>query len=199
MASSRVCNYIQILGTDATGAQFSLQRGLWVGQSQPGGVCTDYDEKIVINRRWTSARAMGILAHIFGVALVAGSVAILAPKVQKGCLKKKRKRRGLRIFAKSTLQAIAFKACLFQGLTLLFLTSSACTSMVSQDFVPGACLISQGGKLAISATVLWFFSAFAVNHAVTTIIAQSSEETPAKIMGEDRNSEQPMPRRQEEV
>jgi hypothetical protein len=60
--------------------------------------------------------------------------------------------------------SVAFVACLFEGLTLLFLNSSACDyyDYNREGSAVASCTIDQGAKLAIAATVLWFVAAISL-------------------------------------
>lgn len=128
--------------------------------------CNVYpDDTVEIDTRWRSARAFS------GLTIIIGGVVtfwVLLSWCARGVHR-----------AKSLLRCAGMMymlCCLFQGLTLLFLTSNACNNngMVGltasaltnlpADFsgeFPSTCAMASGGKATIAATVLWFAAALA--------------------------------------
>jgi len=161
-AANNVCNFIVLTGTDAAGDEVSFVRGIWRGQLGPDETCGSYrGSDIYLDRRWNSARAMSVIAQIFaGLAFFASVFAMKASTRNKASL--------------SSLGSLATKACLFEGLTLLFLSSSACDSL--SDVEPVTCTMDQGGKLAIAATVLWFVAGTSMACTMAAVIAQRAED-----------------------
>ena len=136
--------------------------------------CNVYpDNTVEIDTKWRSARAFS------GLTIIIGGVVtfwVLLSWCARGVHR-----------AKSLLRCAGMMymiCCLFQGLTLLFLTSNACNNngMVgltasaltnlpvnfSGEF-PSTCTIASGGKSTIAATVLWFMAALTALHVDPTL------------------------------
>lgn len=137
-AANNVCNFVDL--TNRAGDSFS--RGLWRGDLDASSSCSSYKgSDIYIDRHWNSARAMSVLAQIMSGFAFFSTIAALKPGRE----------------AMSAVASNALNICLFEGLTLLFLTSSACNLYVEGGLGEAAatCVMGQGAKLAIAATVLW--------------------------------------------
>jgi hypothetical protein len=137
-ASINVCNYVQLGGLNYG----SYSRSIWRGQLTSFDSCASYKGSyIYIDRAWYISRAFSVVAQIFAGLALFSTLAALKPN--KGTL--------------SIAASFSLIACLFVGLTLLFLRSSVC-----DVYFPGVqgpaitCSMDQGAKLAIAATVLWF-------------------------------------------
>ncbi len=149
-ASVNVCNFIKL--TDSTG---TFTRSLWRGQLTFLNTCASYrNSAIFIDRRWNSARYASVLTQIFS-----GLGFFVSLGASKGNIK-----------ALGVASSVAFVACLFEGLTLLFLNSSACDYYVynREGSAVTSCTMDQGAKLAIAATVLWFVAAVSLAGAGKT-------------------------------
>eukprot|EP00590_Aulacoseira_subarctica_P004585 CAMPEP_0172419198 /NCGR_PEP_ID=MMETSP1064-20121228/5629_1 /TAXON_ID=202472 /ORGANISM="Aulacoseira subarctica , Strain CCAP 1002/5" /LENGTH=157 /DNA_ID=CAMNT_0013158539 /DNA_START=24 /DNA_END=497 /DNA_ORIENTATION=- len=135
-ASINVCNYIKLEGVDGF-----YSRSIWRGQLTYADTCASYKGSYIYqDKHWMRARYYSIISQIAaGGALLS---TIKGMKANKG--------------STSIGATAAFAACLFQGLTLLFLTSSACDVYVEGGQGPAtSCSMDQGAKLAIASTVLW--------------------------------------------
>ena len=127
-----------------------LVRGLWKGQWQAGEDCQSYKTGgFYIDRHWKSARLHSVLAELLACLALLASYAAASPAARNNG-------------TTGAATSITITVCVFQGLTLLFLTSSACYSNtgISQDNTK--CEISQAGNLSIAATVLWFVASLQV-------------------------------------
>jgi len=146
-AANHKCNFVKI--TDTMDENVFLVRGLWKGQWQFGEDCKSYKTGgFYIDRHWNSARFASVLADVLACFALLASCAAASPAARnKGTA--------------GAATSVAIKACIFQGLTLLFLTSSACYSKTGIAENNSKCELSQAGNLSIAATVLWFVAALA--------------------------------------
>jgi hypothetical protein len=143
-AANHKCDFIKIY--DSRQTDEVMTRGLWKGMWTLGSECTSYKEGgFYIDRHWNSARAASVIVDILACFALLASCAATMPQSRN---------------AKTigAVTSITVKACLFQGLTLLFLTSSACTSKTGISASYTVCELSQAGNLSIAATVLWFMA-----------------------------------------
>jgi hypothetical protein len=125
--------------------------------SDPDGSCTGYagtDIGLSADAKWKTAKAFSIIAAFIGGGVMFLSCSALAhPTLWKA------------------ISVMLLVATLSQGLTFLFLTSNECyypefitnTPYYNSGSItmPQSCAIASGGKMALSATVMWFVSALA--------------------------------------
>lgn len=136
----------------------TIEFGIWYYQSvaavsTTGGTylveyCQVYPDTVVIDASWKAARAFGVLVFIF-------SCIVLAALLYTSCLPT---RAGIK-FGRF-MPPLYLLLAIFQGLTLLFLDSTACNANPLLEglgsFVwPDKCVISTGAKCFVSATVFW--------------------------------------------
>lgn len=112
--------------------------------------CGSYADGFSFDSYWNSAKAFSILASVIGAIVI--TIVIFA-----GCLPIGERSWKLMGF-------LLILTSLFQGLTLLFLSSNACgadrsvyTDLATLEFADG-CGLASGANMCISATVLWFLS-----------------------------------------
>lgn len=125
--------------------------------SDPDKSCKGYagtDIGLSADAKWKTAKAFSIIAvFIGGVVMFLSCSALAHPKLWKA------------------ISVMLLITTLSQGLTLLFLTSNECyypefitnTNHYSSGSLtmPHGCSLASGGKMALSATVMWFVSALA--------------------------------------
>lgn len=101
---------------------------------------------------------MSVLAQILAGLAFFGSVAALKPGKA----------------SMSAVASIALKVCLFEGLTLLLLKSSACDLYIKGTMGPPAtaCTLGQGAKLAIAATALWGIAGMAMVCSAALVVVK---------------------------
>jgi hypothetical protein len=157
-AANNVCNFV-----DLTDGADSFSRGIWRGQLTSATSCASYKgSSIYIERKWNSARAMSVLAQILAGFAFLGSVATLKPGRA----------------SMSAVASVALKVCLFEGLTLLLLKSSACDLYIEGQMGPPAttCTLGQGAKLAIAATVLWGIAGIAMVCSAALVVVKAENQ-----------------------
>ncbi|KAL3787077.1 hypothetical protein HJC23_011761 [Cyclotella cryptica] len=162
------CKFLSNMVTASTSPDepITLNLGIWyyqgyyVANSTDGTVvyelCRSYPDDMNIDTKWRSARAFSTLALMVG-----GFVTIWA--MYSGCSTPSK-----------TLYRVGgilfMLTCLFQGLVLLFLNSSACSNNTLTDKLQeempviditaeDTCDMTAGAKCTIAATVLWFCAA----------------------------------------
>jgi len=173
------CKFISFTELNNTTDPVTLSYGIWnylgvssrqtlSGETVYMESCNYYpDNSVSVDTKWRSARAFSALTVIIG-----GLVTFWV--VLSWCI---RSFRGDR--AKSLLRCAAMMymlCCLFQGLTLLLMTSNACynngmvgiTATTLKNSVvnfsgefPTTCAMAGGGKATIAAVVMWFLAALA--------------------------------------
>ena len=170
------CQFIQFdLKTTSnytTKDTINVHFGIWYRQSvelynytQSGGggyyqvsTCTGYSDDFDTDTSWVAARAFSTLV------LILGGIALLIRLVTCCCcMIDKQSENVPRVNG-----IIYLLVTLFQGLTLLILSSKLCqnnddiTKMENSNVIiysfPDKCNLSRGAKCIISATVLWFFA-----------------------------------------
>ena len=192
------CKFISFATTDGVeGSPITLFFGIWyyqgwsiVNSTTQGTMiletCYQYPEGTSIDSKWKAARAFTIITLVTSGVLTFW--ALLA-----GCFhpsKQTYKTGGL----------VYLLCCLFQGLTLLFLDSSAChnNSLIPllQEELPHAnltfqesCSMAAGANCAIAGTVLFFVAAIAalkVDPPTRGPLTQETQDvTYTRITGED--------------
>jgi len=173
------CEFVSFTEVGNSTNPVSLSYGIWnyLGYSTRNTLsgtqvimqtCNYYPaNSVVVDTKWRTARAFSALTIIIG-GLVTFWVVI------SWCI---RSFSGDR--AKSLLKCAGMMymlCCLFQGLTLLLLTSNACynngmvglTATALQNSLlnfsgefPSSCTMAAGGKATIAAVVMWFLAALA--------------------------------------
>jgi hypothetical protein len=149
LAANHKCDFVKIYSTRDPD-DLVMVRGIWRGMwNVTSDECTNYrDGNFEIDRHWNSARAVSIVADVLAGLALLMSCAAAAPQ-------------GRNKATAGSNSSLMLLACVFQGLTLLFLTSSACLSKTGIQPQFTKCEISQAGNLSIAATVLMFASALA--------------------------------------
>ncbi len=130
--------------------------------------CQGYPDTVVIDASWKAARAFGILVFIF-------SCIVVAALLYTSCFPA---RAGIK-FGR-LMPPLYLLMAIFQGLTLLFLDSTACKanpllSGLGSFVWPETCAISTGAKCYISATVFWAAAAFSSFNEQMALEAELTE------------------------
>lgn len=166
-ASAIQCNFIKFTSTnDNTADPVTAEFGIWYYQSISAVMssdgtflfnsCHSYPDYMDIDSSWKTARAFIVLAFI-------SSIIIITCNFLAACFDYSELSQDLR------LESIAYLlTAIFQGLTLLLLNSSVCNdNILAKEFTqrlitfPDTCSMSNGAKLSISATVIWFAASVA--------------------------------------
>jgi len=147
------------------GRKLNLNYGIWTYQGF--GIASTSDETVLfetcrpypsetyLDPKWNSAMAFSTMSIIIGGVTTLWTLFAMCGTTP----------------SKNTFRTVGFIllfCCIFQGLTLLFLTSSACTdNALTSDLlenmplfqVEDTCTMSVSAKCTIAATVLWFVAA----------------------------------------
>uniref|UniRef100_A0A7S2KX59 Claudin n=1 Tax=Skeletonema marinoi TaxID=267567 RepID=A0A7S2KX59_9STRA len=173
------CKFISFTEVNNSTDPVTLSYGIWnyLGYSTRNTIsgeqvmmesCNYYpDNSVIIDTEWRSARAFSALTIIIG-----GLVTFWL--VLSWCMRGFSGDRGKSLFRCAGMMYML--CCLFQGLTLLLMTSNACynngmvelsatalqNSLInfSGEF-PTTCTMAGGGKATIAAVVMWFLAALA--------------------------------------
>ena len=174
------CKFISFTEISTSSDPVTLSYGIWnyLGYSTRSTLdgntvvmesCNYYpDNSVIIDTKWRSARAFSALTIIIGGLVTTWVVLSCCFRSFSGDR------------AKSLLKCAGMMymlCCLFQGLTLLLMTSNACynngmvgltaTTLKNSlliDFsgeFPSSCVMAGGGKASIAAIVIWFLAALA--------------------------------------
>jgi hypothetical protein len=150
--------------------------------------CFAYNDDVVIDSKWKSARAFSTMALIIGGAASIWSLCA-------GCLHPSK-----RMFQASG--AVYMLCCFFTGMTLLMLESNACKNnlnvkafeeafrILDVDF-QDSCSMGAGAKTTIAATVLWFAAAIA---SCKSEPLQNGPDSRDVAPEEDLAKEEPVPK-----
>ncbi|KAL7532980.1 hypothetical protein ACHAXR_007656, partial [Thalassiosira sp. AJA248-18] len=165
------CDFIQFKDESGIAADNppTLQFGMWRYQSYTYAVnvdgafifetCNYYPNYQEIDPTWKTAQAFSILAFIFGIFVLVGACAFACTIDGED-----------NFLTKSWLApALYLTTAIFQGLSLLLLSSNACNknlvvktaNQTTFAQFPDTCSLNTGANLIISATVMWFAAAFA--------------------------------------
>jgi hypothetical protein len=121
-----------------------------------GNACIDYPDGSKFDTKWDSAIGLGITSWVLaGLATIAFCASQCVPNFSLG----------------KVLAIVMFIVTLFQGLTLLVLSSDNCKATKNpvmlaypelQQYYANKCSMSQGSKMNIAATVFYFFTSVAL-------------------------------------
>eukprot|EP00581_Thalassiosira_minuscula_P012029 CAMPEP_0183729952 /NCGR_PEP_ID=MMETSP0737-20130205/31610_1 /TAXON_ID=385413 /ORGANISM="Thalassiosira miniscula, Strain CCMP1093" /LENGTH=215 /DNA_ID=CAMNT_0025962285 /DNA_START=40 /DNA_END=687 /DNA_ORIENTATION=- len=171
------CNFIQFTSTSGTSDPITLNFGIWyyqfwsVVKSVDGTFllesCHRYPDYVTFDGSWKAARTFCALTFFFSLFALIAALFVACSASQSGKVT-------------YTWEApVYLLAALFQGLTLLLLSSNACKdnalvgeldAIISHVTFPDTCSLGPGGKLSIS-SMAFFFAA-----SVTSFFAHKLEE-----------------------
>lgn len=159
------CNFLKFTDISGTSEPISFEFGIWAYQywtavfSTEGTymfkTCYRYPDSLVLDAPWKATRAFGVLAFV-------SAIIVMVVKCTYACSSDPEK-----VYSGGRgVAPLYLLTGIFQGLTLLFLHSKACTNnalvgLADNDAVvfPDTCSISTGAKCIISATVFWLCAA----------------------------------------
>lgn len=186
------CNFIKFPSTSGNSGDASMELGIWyfqwisfvysAGSTYAFESCHGYPSTVSMDGVWKTAQAFSVIAFIFGIIMVVvACVGACASSRDTG-------------YARTYVwEAPGYMlTALCQGLTLLMLSSSACSSGVITQLFPNypailalpfaeTCSMATGAKLAISSLSFWFAAAVTSYLAHRTEKAEMAEGTDAGL------------------
>ncbi|KAL9188860.1 hypothetical protein ACHAXT_011350 [Thalassiosira profunda] len=186
------CDFVKFTDTsDVFADPPSLQFGMWRWQSYTVATnfdgtfifesCVGYPEYQDVDATWKTAQAFSIMTFIMGfIVLIFSCVFACTIDAEAENVSKQ-----------MWVPVLYLVTGLFQGLSLLLLSSNACNDNLvvkradaeSLATFPDTCSLNTGANLIISATVFWFCAAFAAIGArkIEGSMEDDGEEDAAKV------------------
>jgi hypothetical protein len=165
VSATVLCEFVVVTGEEGDGgATTNVSRGIWKGTSDVNaGGCGNYGG-VYIDSKWKTAKAFSIIGCFVGGTAVLPLVCACGKKLFMSQV--------------VSMSGSCMWSCLFAGLTLLMLRSSACDV---DGLVNTSCGLGVGAKLAISSTVLFFITSISMNCTfMAAVITQEMEAQQAE-------------------